>query len=330
VRPLAVLVALACVVPRFAFGQEAADPGAAEALFQKARPLMEKGKLDQACPIFEESYRLDPAPGTLLNLAACSRLTGKTATSWSQFVEAARSFRRKGDDRRAVFADGQAKELEPLLPYVVIKIEAPPKGLVLKRDDSELTASSLDIKLPVDPGEHVLTANAPGHKTRVVRFTAAARKTLEVVIPALEAGEPEKAPPPAIELGGGGELGGGEPGATDDASARRRTQHIAAFVVGGAGIASLVVGGVFVGLTAMKTSDTDDLCPDKRCTTPAGRASLDEANTFANVANGTLIAGALLLATGVVVFLTAPSDDPDSASIELLPGPASLLVRGRF
>ena len=97
-----------------------------------------------------------------------------------------------------------------------------------------------------------------------------------------------------------------------------------------AGIASLVVGGVFVGLTAMKTSDTDDLCPDKRCTTPAGRASLDEANTFANVANGTLIAGALLLATGVVVFLTAPSDDPDSASIELLPGPASLLVRGRF
>ena len=279
---------------------------------------MEKGKLDQACPLFEESYRLDPAPGTLLNLAACSRLTGKTATSWSQFIEAARSFRRKGDERRAQFADGQAKEIEPLLAYVVIRAESAPQGLRLKRDETELTASVLETKLPLDPGEHTITASAPGHKPRNVTFTAEARKSIDVVIPALEVGEPD---PPAG-------LAGGPTGDDGGRAARREMQQVAAFVVGGVGLASLAVGGVFIGLTAMKSSDTDELCPNKRCTTQAGRDALDEANTFANVANGTLIAGGVLLATGIVVYFTAPS--ATDVDVAVAPAPGGLLLFGRF
>lgn len=318
----ALLLALGLCWPAAVSAQEAQDPGAAEALFQKARPLMEKGKLDEACPLFEESYRLDPAPGTLLNLAACSRLTGKTATSWSQFIEAARSFRRKGDERRAQFADAQAKELEPLLAYVVIKAESAPEGLVLKRDETALTASVLDTKLPLDPGAHTITANAPGHKTRVVEFTAEARKTIDVVVPALEVGEPD--PPPA---GPRSDTLSGDGGEDADRASRRRTQHIAAFVVGGVGAASLAVGGVFVGLTAMKSSDTEELCPNKRCTTQEGRDALSEANTFANVANGTLIAGGVLLGTAIVVYFTAPSAVVDVA---IAPAPGGVSISGRF
>jgi hypothetical protein len=318
VRAAALALAVA-LVPGMAVAQDAADPGAAEALFQKARPLMEKGKLDEACPLFEESYRLDPAPGTLLNLAACSRLTGKTATSWSQFIEAARSFRRKGDERRAQFADGQARELEPMLAYVTIRAESAPAGLVLKRDDAELTASVLDTKLPLDPGEHSVTANAPGHKTRVVTFTAEARKTIDVVIPALEEGEPD---PPA-----GGPPSNLPSGDDGGRAQRRETQQVAAFVVGGVGLVSLAVGGVFVGLTAMKSSDTEELCPNKRCTTQAGRDALSDANTFANVANGTLIAGGVLLAAGIVVYFTAPSE---TLTISVAPAPGGVSVVGRF
>ncbi len=317
-RRHAALLAMALCFPAALSAQEAQDPGAAEALFQKARPLMEKGKLDQACPLFEESYRLDPAPGTLLNLAACSRLTGKTATSWSQFIEAARSFRRKGDERRAQFADGQAKEIEPLLAYVVIRAESAPQGLRLKRDETELTASVLETKLPLDPGEHTITASAPGHKPRNVTFTAEARKSIDVVIPALEVGEPD---PPAG-------LAGGPTGDDGGRAARREMQQVAAFVVGGVGLASLAVGGVFIGLTAMKSSDTDELCPNKRCTTQAGRDALDEANTFANVANGTLIAGGVLLATGIVVYFTAPS--ATDVDVAVAPAPGGLLLFGRF
>ena len=325
----ALALALLALAPGVAAAQDAQDPGAAEALFQKARPLMEKGKLDEACPLFAESYRLDPAPGTLLNLAACSRLTGKTATSWSQFIEAARSFRRKGDERRAQFADTQAKELEPLLAYVVIRAESPPPGMVLKRDDAVLTASVLGTKLPLDPGEHSVVANAPGYKTNIVKFKAEPRKTIDVVIPAMEAGEPDPAPVDLDPSQPGAPRGDTLSGDDGERAEKRRTQHIAAFAVGGVGLASLAVGGVFVGLTAMKSSETDELCPDKRCTTPAGRDALDQANTFANVANGTLIAGGALLATAIVVYFTAPSARADVA-FEMAPALGGATLRARF
>ncbi|MBL8744238.1 MAG: hypothetical protein JNK04_24195, partial [Myxococcales bacterium] len=47
----ALALALLALAPGVAAAQDAQDPGAAEALFQKARPLMEKGKLDEACPL---------------------------------------------------------------------------------------------------------------------------------------------------------------------------------------------------------------------------------------------------------------------------------------
>ena len=41
----------------------------AEGLFREARDLMDAGKVVEACGKFAESYRLDRALGTLINLA---------------------------------------------------------------------------------------------------------------------------------------------------------------------------------------------------------------------------------------------------------------------
>src|SRR5438445_10663209 len=64
------------------------DAAIAEALFQEGRKLVEQKHFSEACPKFAESQRLDPGIGTLLNLAACHELEGKTATSWSEFTQA--------------------------------------------------------------------------------------------------------------------------------------------------------------------------------------------------------------------------------------------------
>ena len=44
---------------------------AAEALFEDGRRLVAAGSFTEACPKFADSERLDPSPGTLLNLASC-------------------------------------------------------------------------------------------------------------------------------------------------------------------------------------------------------------------------------------------------------------------
>src|SRR5947207_15862051 len=73
-----------------------AEPGAtaepdssapsAEALFREGRDAVKMGEYEIACPKFEESQRLDPANGTLLNLALCEE-------GWGHLADARRHFR---------------------------------------------------------------------------------------------------------------------------------------------------------------------------------------------------------------------------------------------
>src|ERR1051326_9215354 len=80
----------------------ASDKAAAEGLFGDARKLMEAGNYREACPKLEASQRLDPGVGTLLNLADCYEHSGRTASAWMEFLEAASAARESGSaDREA-------------------------------------------------------------------------------------------------------------------------------------------------------------------------------------------------------------------------------------
>lgn len=144
--------------------QKPGDTERADALFQQARELAGRGRYDKACPLFEESQRLEPATGTLFNLSDCNERLGRTATAWAGFRDTAAQAAAAGNTARAQDAQRRANLLEPVLCKlrIIVKPEAALPGLVVQRNGIRVESASWGTDTPVDPGRIAVRANAPG------------------------------------------------------------------------------------------------------------------------------------------------------------------------
>ena len=144
---------------------DAARGAAAEALFESGHEAMSKGDYDTACARFAESNRLDPAVGSLLNLAACEEKRGRLATSW-QLFKRVMSDLPPGDDRYPI-ALRRASALRPRVPHVTLRLASDaPRQTTVKYGPVVLGQASFDVPLPFDPGEHTLLVGAPEREAR--------------------------------------------------------------------------------------------------------------------------------------------------------------------
>ncbi|HVJ15475.1 MAG TPA: hypothetical protein VM686_08540, partial [Polyangiaceae bacterium] len=82
-----VVLGLSLALPAAARAQSN-DRTLAEALFSEGKRLQKEGKLDEACPKFDDSYKAFPGTGALFNAANCYEQAGKTATAWGRYGEA--------------------------------------------------------------------------------------------------------------------------------------------------------------------------------------------------------------------------------------------------
>jgi hypothetical protein len=254
--------------------------------------------LREACPKFEESYRLDPALGALLNLASCHELLGLTATAWSEYREAEDLALRAGDESRRKFAAKHAEALADRIPRVRITLDQPVPGLVVRRDGVELGEATIGTAIPIDPGAHTISAAAPGYAPWTTKIEAETGKETSVSIPALTA------LPEDDEL---------TSRAGDSAQGNGSGQRTAGFIIGGVGVAALGAGAVFGVLTANQAATAEEECQGLVCRTQAGDDAVARGNTYGWISNISFGVGALGLVVGGVLVLTARSGDPPPA-----------------
>lgn len=282
------------------------DAVAAEAAFAEGRALMQKGRFEEACPKLEASQSLDPALGTLLNLADCYEKIGKTASAWVRYREAAALALERASKEREAIARERAAALEPRLCRLVVKVGEQPADLVVTRDGATVSRAAFGIPVPVDPGTHRVEARASGmapFSTDVDVRPPAGGGTCGVV---------------TVNVSGAGE--GGAPEAkpvfkpidlTPDpvapsAPSRWGAMHTLAVVSAGLGVVGLGVGSAF-GLSASGTkSDADAKCVPAGCTAE-GKALLADAGSSADASTIAFSVGAVLLVTGVVLWVASPS-----------------------
>lgn len=310
-RALPVAAALALLAP-LARADDAPprrdDRARAQQLFDDALEDAKKGDFKSACPKFQASQLADPKASTLLNLANCYEKNGQTASAWGAFREAAVLARKTSHPDWEASATERAAALEPtLLRFTVTVPEASRvDGLVVTRDGAKLSAGEWGVSIPVDPGEHVITATAPKKKPweERVRVTEA---VTSVTVPLLE-DEPQ-APPP-VEIPGAitslPKVEAPPPAPVYWTPLRKIGAGVAAAGVVGVG-ASLVVGLVASG----RQSDAEQQCRDGvRGCPPAAVSDSDYAYSLATAATVVFVVGAAALAAGGAIFLLAPSEAP--------------------
>jgi hypothetical protein len=192
----AVLGAVLVLLAGTAGAQSATEVSLAETLYRQGRELSAAGNYAEACPKFAESYRLDPATGTLLNLASCHEAQGKIASAWLEFSDALVQSRRDRRQSRIKFAEERIAALDPKLSRLTLVLapEVNEPELTVALDGVSIGRAALGVPTPVDPGKHWVEAKAPGKKpwSASVEIGAAA-DTQTVTIPVLEA-----APTPAV------------------------------------------------------------------------------------------------------------------------------------
>jgi hypothetical protein len=285
------------------------DIAIAEKLFLEGRKLMDEGKYESACQKFEAAHGLDKmATGTLLNLALCHEQIKRNATAWAEFRQVVAESLGRREDRVTMARTHEAK-LAPLLSYVVIDVSAPARvsGMRIDMDRNRpIPEASWGVELPIDPGKHVFEVSAPGKTSR----------TIEVDVG--EVGDRKKVEVPT--LANAPTDAGPAPGTRPSTESSSSTQRTVGYVLGGVGIAALSAGAIFGGLAMSRNEDADDAaraCPNDRCPTEAARSravdAIDDATTYANVANVTVGAGLAMIVGGIILVVTAKPDTAASA-----------------
>ncbi len=314
-RELALLSLLAVAFPRVAHAQS--DRSAAVALFDEGVRLETAQDYAHACPKFAESNRIDPQLGALLHLADCYEKAGQTASAWGAFRDAAEIAERRGDERGRG-AREHAAALEAKLSRLLVSVapEAEVPGIEVTRDGSPLSAATLGERVPVDPGEHVVQAKAPGKLTwQTTVIVNAPGDAVSVVVPALlDAAAP---PPPPVGPTNAPAAIASPP---DQPARSGSTQRLAGWVGVGAGALGIGVGVVFELVRSAKVSDRDAICPSSVNCTVNDQTRIDALTSDARSANTIgsigLIGGGVLAAGGLALLLTAPHDH---AQVALMP-----------
>ncbi|MBX3181638.1 MAG: hypothetical protein KIT72_12775 [Polyangiaceae bacterium] len=278
-------VSALCLFLSTTAGAEASDPAAAEALFRQGRAAADAGDFRTACSKFRESNRLDPAIGTVFNLADCEEKLGQVAAAWTHFQEVAQ--RLPPEDERRRIAIARASALEPRLPKLTIQLEGElPPGGVVKRGDVELTAASFGAPLPVDPGQVRVVVVAPGHEDAEFELQLAEGESQVLKV--------------SVGRALGAEVGDEAPAAS---------APVLGYVLGGVGILGLGVGAVTGFMTLADKGAADDECPNQRCT-QAGYDRVESGRTLGGVSTISLIVGSVFLATGAYLVLSHEEPAP--------------------
>ena len=297
---------------------------AADLLFNDARAAMAAKKFDVACAKFRESNRLDPAVGTLFNLANCEAQRGHLVASLALYRQVLEKLPR--DDPRASVAKAQVQSLDARVPRLTIRARGDmPAGTTVNVAGLVLSPDSLNSPLPLNPGSYAISVVAPGRATQEFSITLAEGDVAEFPVfvgPSTSASPPRVAPAAVVTSS--------QPiraGDDDD----RKTRGLLAYMGIGVGAAEITLG-IITGLFGLHEEALGNLnCSDvtRTCNQPGYDAN-QSAKSLATVSSVGFVVGVLAGGAGTYLWLTLPEAKPGAAGTGGMSNATLVGWRGRW
>lgn len=308
----------------------AQDIAQARQLGQQAKAAFDAGNYAESEKLWAAAQKLYPvAPTLTLGLARTQAKLGKYVAAQESYNKIIREWGDKPAPSPAFKDAAEAAKTEvgtvsPHLASVVINVTGA-EGPTVTIDGDSVPSVALGLKRPVDPGQHVVKANAEGYLPAETTFTVAEGASAEANItlekdPAAAVAPPanatqSSAPPAAVDTKGGN---------------MNRTLAIAAWGVGGAGL----VFGAVTGVIALgKHGDLEEKCPGGTCASSV-QSDVDSFHTMGTLSTVGFVVAGVGAAAGAVLWFTAPKKTTTGAAtpgfVTGYVGPASAGVAGRF
>jgi hypothetical protein len=351
-------LAALCVLGGTPASADTGDVVVAEALFRDGKELLAQKDYARACPKLAESFRRDPATGTLLALAMCHEREGKLASAWGEYADVASRSKVEARPDRERAARARVADIEPRVSRITIRV-SPDFGdttsLEVTRNGVVVAAPLLGTAIPVDGGTQVVEAVVPGkRKWRAKIALSSAGDSQTVTIPQLDEGDDApiaRSAAPAAVAARKAERPKAEPKAEPrsepkpepgaKAETADETHDIApavdahpeadtgrglaplqriGLVTGAAGLVGLGAGAFFTFRAVSKNNDSKSGCSGDLCM-PAAKQDRLDARAAGNLATIGLIGGGVLTAAGVTMYIVGRRSAPRAAerSIEAIP-----------
>lgn len=319
---LATLIGAAtAMAPSFVSVAFAADPKA-EALAREAYALAEANRWKESCPKYAESLKLEPSYGVEYSLAECYEKMGKLGSALTHYRHVEEAPKAANKQALSLKAHERIAAIEPQVPKVKVVLPSgtTPRDVVVKIDGNRIAPEQF-AEMPIDSGEHnVEVSSSQGGKKTWTDTIHVQIGTYPIEVPELTSAEEPKpaANLTTVPLG---------------QSRANPTYRVVGGVAAGLGVAGVVVGSIF-GLSARsKRDDAREICranDPKQCHNEAGLDVWRDASTAGTISTIGFIVGPALIATGVVLWVIAPSTPVLTGSVDPNGRGGTIGLRGVF
>jgi hypothetical protein len=307
-RPTQVALVVAVVVASATAHAEDAVTRA-DLLFKDGRRAAERGDYAQACKLFDQSFSLDPAVGTLVNLGDCAEHLGDLERAYG-YYQTAEARMAEGDDRLPR-VKSRLENIDEHAAKVALRLDtSAPASTVITVDG--LAAATHERPIHLAAGAHVILVTAVNH--RGTRY-------------AIQVTEGEIR---AVEVSPGPELDAVLPTAGGAGATRTRPSWMkpTGIAVLGVGLGTVWLASL-AGIVAIDRRDVQNAnCTPSGCNA-MGVDAASTGNAWAAASTATFIVGGALLAAGIVLLTLGWSKHTaHTATVAVLP--KGLSVAGSF